>query len=105
MLGRIGESTHLVPESWKVCARANVMGNGGFMCDEIDGVVYVGFPGVIMGDGLDLFCGKMVGLSDGVFLGLVKNGDDDGDLVMVDDGTPIFQNQVLPFFVFFNVVF
>ncbi|PWA78400.1 Lipase, class 3 [Artemisia annua] len=105
MLGRFLASTHLVPESWKVCARANVMGNGGFMCDEVDGVVYVGFSGVVMGDGLDLFCGKMVGLSDdGVFHGLVKNGDDDGDLVMVDAGllrlffsllnTPVFQNQM-----------
>ncbi|GJR47955.1 lipase-like PAD4, partial [Tanacetum coccineum] len=103
MLGRFLASTHLVPESWKVCARANVMGNGGFMCDEVDGVVYVGFSGVvIMGDGLDLFCGNMVGLSDALFQGLVKNGDE--DVVMVDAGllrlflsvlnTPVFQNQM-----------
>nr|GEW38721.1 lipase-like PAD4 [Tanacetum cinerariifolium] len=103
MLGRFLASTHLVSESWKVCARANVMGNGGFMCDEVDGVVYVGFSGVvIMGDGLDLFCGNMVGLSDALFQGLVKNGDE--DVVMVDTGllrlflsvlnTPVFQNQM-----------
>jgi hypothetical protein len=42
MQGRFLASTHLMPESWKVYARAN-MGNGGFMCDEVDGVVYVGF--------------------------------------------------------------
>ena len=39
MLGRFLASTHLMSESWKMCARDN-MGNGGFMCDEVDRVVY-----------------------------------------------------------------
>lgn len=112
MLARFLGSTPMLTESWKLCARSNVMSPQGFLIDEVGGVCYVAFSGVQSLDGLEP--GNMVPLSvagvspvygggdGGLFSALQKQSDE--DIVMVDAGllqlflniyhTPIFQNQM-----------
>lgn len=116
MLASFLGSTPLLSESWKLCARSNVMAPQSFLTDEVGGVTYVAFSGVQSVDGLAPFCGNLVPLSvtsgvfpvsGGMFSSVQKHGDDE-DVVMVDAGllnlfmniyhTPVFQNQV--FFLF-----
>ncbi|KAJ9538502.1 hypothetical protein OSB04_031235 [Centaurea solstitialis] len=112
MLARFLGSTSLLPESWNLCARSNVMAAQGFLTDEVGGVTYVAFSGVQSIDGLDPFCGNLVPLAvtagvssvdvGGMFPALQKQEDD--NTVMVDAGllhlfltiyhTPVFQNQM-----------
>nr|XP_043623496.1 lipase-like PAD4 [Erigeron canadensis] len=116
MLARFLGSTPLLTESWKLCARSNIMAPQGFLTEEVGGVTYVAFSGVQSVDGLDPFCGNLVPLSStttgvlssggggdgGMFSALEKQSDD--NLVMVDAGllhlfltiyhTPVFQNQM-----------
>lgn len=115
MLARFLGSTPLLPESWKLCGRSNVMAPQGFLTDEVGGVTYVAFSGVQSIDGLDPFFGSLVPLSavsgvspfsgggdGGMFSAFQKQGDENS--AMVDAGllhlflaiyhTPVFQNQV-----------
>lgn len=115
MLARFLGTTPLLTESWKLCARSNVMAPHGFLVDEVGGVTYVAFSGVQSVDGLDPCCGNMVPLSvatgfspvfgggdGGVFPALQKQSDE--NIAMVDGGllhlflsiyhTPVFQNQM-----------
>lgn len=111
MLARFLGSTPLLPESWNLCARSNVMAPQGFLTDEVGGVTYVAFSGVQSVDGLDPFCGNLVPLAvttgvfpvdGGLFPALQKQEDENP--VMVDAGllhlfltiyhTPVFQNQM-----------
>ncbi|KAK1417067.1 hypothetical protein QVD17_26189 [Tagetes erecta] len=113
MLARFLGSTPLLTESWKLCARSNVMAPQGFLIDEVGGVSYVAFSGVQSLDGLDPSCGNLVPLSvatavyggadGGMFSALLKQSDE-SCTVMVDAGllqlflnvyhTPVFQNQM-----------
>ncbi|XP_024962885.1 lipase-like PAD4 isoform X2 [Cynara cardunculus var. scolymus] len=103
MLARFLGSTPLLPESWNLCGRSNVMAPQSFLTDEVGGVTYVAFSGVQSVDGLDPFCGNLVPLA-GVFpvdAGMFPALE---DTVMVDAGllhlfwtifhTPVFQNQM-----------
>ncbi|KAL7600950.1 hypothetical protein Lser_V15G23560 [Lactuca serriola] len=115
MLARFLGSTPLLPESWKLCGRSNVMAPQGFLTDEVGGVTYVAFSGVQSIDGLDPFFGSLVPLSavsgvspfsgggdGGMFSAFQKQGDENS--AMVDAGllhlflaiyhTPVFQNQM-----------
>ncbi|KAL8189478.1 hypothetical protein R6Q57_029044 [Mikania cordata] len=116
MLARFLGSTPLLPESWKLCARSNVMAPQGFLVDEVGGVTYVAFSGVQSLDGLNPCCGNLVPLSvattgvspvfgggdGGLFPALQKQSDESE--VMVDAGllqlflniyhSTIFQNQM-----------
>ncbi|XP_076910542.1 lipase-like PAD4 [Bidens hawaiensis] len=117
MQARFLGSTPMLTESWKLCARANVMAAQGFLVDEVGGVSYVAFSGVQSLDGLEPFCGTMVPLSvagvspvydGGMFSAVEKQsgggGDNNNNIVMVDAGllqlflniyhTPVFQNQM-----------
>ncbi|KAI3685450.1 hypothetical protein L6452_34692 [Arctium lappa] len=111
MLARFLGSTPLLPESWNLCGRSNLMAPQGFLTDEVGGVTYVAFSGVQSIDGLDPFCGNLVPLAvttgvssvdGGMFPALQKQEDE--NTVMVDAGllhlfltiyhTPVFQNQM-----------
>ncbi|KAL4590098.1 hypothetical protein LXL04_003017 [Taraxacum kok-saghyz] len=115
MLARFLGSTPLLPESWKLCARSNVMAPQGFLTDEVGGVTYVAFSGVQSVDRLDPFCGNLVPLLAASGVSPFSGGGDGGmfsafqkqeheNTVMVDAGllnlfldiyrTPVFQNQM-----------
>lgn len=112
MLARFLGSTPLLTESWKLCARSNVMAPQGFLIEEVGGVSYVAFSGVQSLDGLDPSCGNLVPLSvaigaDGAMFSALLKQSDESSTVMVDAGllqlflnvyhTPVFQNQVCLF--------
>ncbi|KAI3803184.1 hypothetical protein L1987_31333 [Smallanthus sonchifolius] len=106
MLARFLGSTPMLTESWKLCARSNVMAPQGFLIDEVGGVTYVAFSGVQSLDGLEPSCGNLVPVSvaatGGMFSALQKQSDE--DTVLVDAGllqlfltvyhNPVFQNQM-----------
>ena len=125
MLARFLGSTPLLPESWKLCARSNVMAPQGFLTDEVGGVTYVAFSGVQSVDGLDPFCGNLVPLLAASGVSPFSGGGDGGmfsafqkqeheNTVMVDAGllnlfldiyrTPVFQNQVCFLFIFRSLI-
>ncbi|KAK4264696.1 hypothetical protein QN277_025836 [Acacia crassicarpa] len=48
MLATFLASTHLIPESWRLCCSANATAHGSFRKEEIGEVVYIAFSGIQM---------------------------------------------------------
>lgn len=110
MLATFLASTPLLPESWKLCSRANyTAAPESFVTNHIGDVTYIAFSGVQSDNGLDAICRNLVPLdssSKGLFPSFHGQGEGEGeeDPVMVHEGflhlfwfmyhNPTFQNQV-----------
>lgn len=117
MLATLLASTPLLEESWKLCGQANSAAPQGYLIKQIGDVCYVAFSGVQILAGLDPDCRYLVPIErfgNGLFSALRREGEEEGETVMVHAGllqlflsfyaNPIFQNQVcLSLYIFPNL--